>query len=532
VNRRQFLQLGAAAALAGCSDLSWPVVPPWLPLTVRRPGMAEGHWLRGLRVLPPSAGERRADTVIVGGGVAGLTAAWRLQQAGYTDFLLLNGPEPGGNANGGRWRDVPYPRGAHYLPLPTPESTHVRALLQAQGILIGDPSGARPRYDERYLLHAAAERLLVDGRWQDGLQPAHLPPGDRAQLERFLQFAHGLRGRRGRDGKPLFAMPVVLSSQDSEWRALDTQTFGQWLTAQGYTAPGLRWYLDYCCRDDYGLEAAQVSAWAGLHYFACRDGQGEGVEPDTVLTWPDGLQGLIAPLQAACRARTLAGTALRITEHRDGVTVHYADRAYGKVMTIRARRVICAAPLHVTARLLPSLADYGFDPRADLPPQTPWLVGNLFLEGFPDELPGEEPAWDNVVFGSRGLGYVVATHQWLRAAKPEHTVLTAFAALTEGTPHDVRRWLLTAPDRALAARVLEDVAAAYGPDLWRRARGLELTVRGHAMAGPTPGYRSRSGLQALRDADGRVLFAHADLSGYSVFEEAAWWGWQAADRVI
>ena len=44
------------------------------------------------------------------------------------------------------------------------------------------------------------------------------------------------------------------------------------LAAQGIDAPALRWYIDYCCRDDYGAGAAQVSAWAGLHYFASRHG--------------------------------------------------------------------------------------------------------------------------------------------------------------------------------------------------------------------------------------------------------------------
>ncbi len=39
-------------------------------------------------------------------------------------------------------------------------------------------------------------------------------------------------------------------------------------------------------------------------------------------------------------------------------------------------------------------------------------------------------------------------------------------------------------------------------------------------------------LAALRAADGRILFAHADLSGYSVCEEAAWWGYRAAERVL
>jgi len=43
-----------------------------------------------------------------------------------------------------------------------------------------------------------------------------------------------------------------------------------------------------------------------------------------------------------------------------------------------------------------------------------------------------------------------------------------------------------------------------------------------------PGFRSNAGLKALREHKGAILFAHADLSGFSVFEEAAWWGDRAA----
>jgi hypothetical protein len=57
--------------------------------------------------------------------------------------------------------------------------------------------------------------------------------------------------------------------------------------------------------------------------------------------------------------------------------------------------------------------------------------------------------------------------------------------------------------------------------------------RAHHRARPRhghPGLRQpdQPGLTALQAADGRLLFAHADLSGYSVFEEASWWGERAA----
>jgi hypothetical protein len=68
--------------------------------------------------------------------------------------------------------------------------------------------------------------------------------------------------------------------------------------------------------------------------------------------------------------------------------------------------------------------------------------------------------------------------------------------------------------------------------LEQHAQALDITVRGHAMASPTPGFLSNQGLAALRNADGKLLFAHADLTGFSVFEEAAWWGCEAARKVL
>ena len=44
------------------------------------------------------------------------------------------------------------------------------------------------------------------------------------------------------------------------------------------------------------------------------------------------------------------------------------------------------------------------------------------------------------------------------------------------------------------------------------------------------GSLANPGLAAQVRADGRLLFAHSDLSGYSVFEEAAWWGDRAGGR--
>ena len=87
MKRRQFITGTAASLLTACQDYrSWFDVPPWLPIKVLKPAMQQGHYLRQLKTITIAQGERRIGTLIIGSGIAGLTAAWRLQQQGYDDF--------------------------------------------------------------------------------------------------------------------------------------------------------------------------------------------------------------------------------------------------------------------------------------------------------------------------------------------------------------------------------------------------------------------------------------------------------------
>ncbi|WP_298603670.1 NAD(P)-binding protein [Zoogloea sp.] len=536
IGRRRFLATAAAAGLAalpGCRRLEHLGIP----ITVLRPGMEAGHGLRAGAPRPTPQREIHTGVAILGSGIAGLSAAWRLAREGHDDFLLVEGPEPFGNAAGGQF-DSPsgplaFPRGAHYLPLPSLESKPVRELLHELGVIEADPFGPRPRFSEAALVHAPDERLYFAGAWRDGLLPtAHVGTDEAAQHARFLAETARLTQATGADDRRAFCVPLALSSTDPVFRRLDGITFRAWLAAEGYTSPSLHTYLDYVCRDEYGATPDKVSAWAGLHYFASRGGQATNAPDGSLLTWPDGLAFLARGLAARVpAARQLAGHALAVEADRQGVSI-LCTTADGPVR-IHARRAICAMPLHVAARVVGNIRDYGFDPAAHLPPQAPWLVASFLLEGFPPE-PADAPlAWDNVIAGSRGLGWVVSTHQLIRAARPAHTVFTAYRALADQTPQDARAWLATAPVEALFELAAEELRSHYGPlEMWRRTRAVEICLRGHGMSVPACGSLGNPGLAALREADGQLLFAHSDLSGYSVFEEAAWWGDRAARKVL
>jgi hypothetical protein len=539
MRRRSFLLGAATAAVAGAAGYARSRIVE-TPADVSYPGMQAGHALRDGAALPAPTASYRHQVVILGAGVAGLSCAWKLAREGFTDFVVVQGPEFAGNAAGGLRDELHYPLGAHYLPLPSMASTHVREMLDDFDIIERGAGDIRPYYDESILVHSPQERLLRNGHWEDSLLPmTGLPDADVAQHHRFLALIDRLHTQVGNDGRKVFCIPLVLSSEDPSWRALDTITFKQWLDREGYTSPALHWYLNYCCRDDYGANYDVVSAWAGLHYFASRDGHAANAGEGAVLTWPGGLSVLADRMRQSIDEKLghtrwlMAGTAVRVAETPAGpLTTCLTGDADPRAYTLQSQRTVCAMPLFVAQRILPDIRAYGYDPAVHASSHAPWLVSNFVLDGYPIEAPGEPLSWDNVVYQGRALGYVVSTHQLLRVTRSPRTAFTAYHALSGQSPSAARQWLATASPQDLRDEAAADLLAAYGREFWRNARRFDITVRGHAMASPLCGYLSNAGLAALRDVDGPILFAHADLSGYSVFEEASWWGVVAAGRIL
>lgn len=492
--------------------------------------LERGHRLRDA-TLPPPAATRRTGVLIVGGGISGLSAGWWLARHGYDDFAVLEMDDaPGGNSRGGQSPTHAYPWGAHYLPLPGPEAVLVRDLLAELGVLQGDPSARRPTYDERYLCATPQERVYRNGLWEEGLLPHRgLDAGERAEQQRFQARMDELKRLQGRDGRRVFALPMALSSADAEWRALDRLSFRQWLLDNGFTAPTVHWLANYACRDDYGCDYAQTSAWAGLHYFACRNGEAANAAGDTVLTAADGNGWLVRGLAKAVGERLVCGASVaRIAEGKAGVGVDV--RVGDDVVCYQARQLIWAAPAFVLPHVWPALPGE-LKAAARAGDYAPWLTANLHLSSLPEERYGAPPAWDNVFYDSPGLGYVTASHQLLRRQQ-SGTVLTYYRALNDVTPAEGRRLLLETPREAWAEGILAELERVH-PDIRRLATRLDVFRNAHAMRRPVPGALFGGGRELLANfRHPRIFLAHADLSGFSLFEEAQHRGVVAARRVL
>jgi monoamine oxidase len=474
---------------------------------------------------PAPSAQRRTSLLIFGAGIAGLAAARAARQAGIDDLALLDLHEqPGGNARGHRLAGGPCPLGAHYLPLPGPEAREVAEWLHEIGL--ARTTLGRTVYDERHLCHSPQERLFFEGAWHDGvLPPAEPGSATLAQYRRFAALVQGAQRELG------FALPSRRAPWTPAHAALDATTFAHWLESQGLTDARLRWYLDYGCRDDFGADAAVVSAWAGLHYFASRHGfhapgDGDDAEHDAVLTWPEGNAWLVERLSQGLGERLqLQRLTLRVAVERERVSADVLDLRTQTVERWNAAQAVIALPLFIASRLVESPPE-ALRQAAPALRYAPWLVANLQLKRPLLDRPGLLPAWDNVSYGRASLGYVHAQHQSL-SARSRGTLITAYHAL----PEAARASLLAQPWQHWAQRVIDDLTATH-PDLPATVERIDLARHGHAMAIPAPGVRSHAALRALAEGDAasRLQFAHSDLAATSVFEEAFTLGHAAGQR--
>ena len=537
-SRRSFLAQSGAALTGALLLPGLPGCAPGHPLAhiageLLGQDAATGHLLRDPGRLPAPTNTIETAVLIIGGGVAGLSARRWLQRHGQSDTLLVElAAETGGNAAAGRNPTSAYSWGAHYLPVPDVRNTELLDFLHEAGTLTGYAPDGRPIYSDYHLCHDPEERLSIAGHWQEGLVPAlGLSAADQAQVARFFARTEKLKTAVGHDGRDAFRIPLDESSADPAYRQLDELSFAAYLDREGFTAPALRWYLDYACRDDYGATAAQVSAWAGLHYFASRKGQAHNATAADVLTWPEGNHFLTEQLRrhatAPVRTRTVA---YDLRETPTGMEALVYDVTTRRSTRVWARQVLLATPLHVAHRLLANVPEHPLPPPNSLH-HAPWLVANLTVAGLPQG-PGRPLSWDNVRYGSASLGYINATQQSLKQDDGSPKVITLYWPLTDEAPAPARRRAYQTSYAEWLPRLVAELET-YHPGITPYIQRADLWVWGHGMVAPTPGLLwGPARTAATRPVRDRLFFAHTDYSGISIFEEGFYQGIRAAREML
>ena len=531
-NRREILAafLGLPVALAACRENNTPPLPAG---EIVGASDVFGHRVRdGLRVEVPNDAWTEVPVVIVGGGVAGLSAAWQLQRSGFTDFVLLELEQaPGGTARSGSNRSFSFPWGAHYIPAPMKENSALISLLDEMGVIEGKDKDGEPVVGEQFLCRDPEERIFYKGRWYEGL---YLHAGesaeDQQQLEKFNAEMNRWVGWRDAKGRRAFTLPVSACSDDAEATALDRISMNEWMNQRGFTRSRLRWWVNYACRDDYGMTLEQTSAWVGIFYFCARVLKPH-VESQSLITWPEGNGRLVNHLYDKTKPQIqLDRAAIELIPTPTGCDLITLDKQGTTARGYRARHVIFAAPQFMARYLL---RPYRENPPAHIAEFQfgSWMVANLTLKDRPKQNTQRDfpLAWDNVLYESESLGYVVATHQQGIDRGP--TVFTYYYPLCDANARAARTRLLETEWRGWADVALTDLSRAH-PDIRNLTERLDVMRWGHAMIRPRTGFMWDAARRDAAKPFRSIHFAHSELSGVALFEEAFDHGLRAADEVL
>ena len=424
------------------------------------------HQVRdGHRFERPEA-THKADVVIVGGGIAGLSAAYFLRGK---DWLLLEKEDHfGGNAYQEEFEGQPFATGSAYAY----RGDYGDQLAAEIGLKLLPVDNPDP---------TIVNKTFVADTWKAGLD--HLPHSAEV-IASFKKFRDEM-------------MKINLSGRMAE---LDAQPFSKF--TGGY-APEVKQWWDGYGPSNWGADTDNTSAYVGLDAV---QGLIKGDDAQRVIL-PGGLgcitHKLVEILQPKYKERMMGdATVVAVVQEKDGLRVTYLRE--GKLTTIAAKVALLCTPKHITSRIVMGLLS---DQKTAMQRYryAPYPVVNVIFDK-----PVYNRGYDTWCPGNTFTDFIVAdwTVRNLPGYKQKNNILSFYTAL----PENRRSTLLDEGScKALAARVLADFQNLL-PEFKADPVEVRLYRRGHPMFMSVPGQYTKNRLIASRPMD-RIFFGNADSGG-------------------
>lgn len=429
------------------------------------------------------------DVVVIGGGIAGLSAAYRLRDRRV--LLLEKESRLGGRVLSGLWDIYPYNLGAQF----------VTGQRSSVGKFVDDLGVARTPVGSDMALYFRGRHIR--GNLMQVFLRAPLSPWAKLSLlrsglvftARLLRIGNDLE--RAGLWRTNSAAPAVLSP-------MDTVSFSKTLEA---FHPDVKVFYATLLRS---LTSAEVERLSTLFAIAFLFGSSD--HPTLV---DDGMEAIVRAWERALAGRWRTGAEVcEVVSEDDGVRVAFQHN--GKTETVSASHCIVATPAPMAARLVPQLpADQGAA-LADVN-YGKFLVVEVFLETRV-----ADGVWVMPVEGKVFSTLLNPAYLRTRAGTAsERGALTLYASDAQAR----RLWEL--PDDDIMARFVADLLTLF-PSLQGKIAGGRVQRWPWALPTWEPGYLAR--LPLLRRPFGPIHFC-GDYTDFPCLDSAVSSGERVAAEV-
>jgi phytoene dehydrogenase-like protein len=454
--------------------------------------------------VPKSGGApRHVETVVVGGGPAGLAAAWRLQREGREVLLFEHEPLPGGTLRGAEWDGNRHPFGSTYF---------VRNAGDQRAFF--DDIGFHP-------IETGEDALVVGNDaiydWWSPANVRHLPfPASDA--EAFVRFREVVLALDPPPHYPLDeARPADLDRYDAMSASEYLSTFG----SQRLTRT-----MDLYCRSVLGAPATEVNAYAFLNFYGFEFGDNFSIP---CWTAPGGLAQIAERATTRLGASTVErGLVVSVENEETGVRIRMV-RPDGETNDVVCRAAIVAAPKRIARRIvanLPAARNAAMEKVRYAPYVTLTICARERLfKSRAFDFWFDDPR-------NRFTDVIDVTFPLDAAANNPGRTSGSFVYMLSSARPEAERATLTS--EAHLAEIAQDLARAldeHVPGTIEKIEELRIFSWGHSLVIPAIGsHRAISPL--VRAPFGRVCFAGADNDLAPGIENAIDTGIRAAEQVL
>lgn len=501
MDRRDFVKAAALATMPMIlKSCNWPIREEEYGIQVQSDAKT-GHLVYQSERFE-RARDEQTEYLIVGGGIAGMTAATQLRDK---DFLLCElSAELGGSSSSAQFEGLSLSQGAHYdLSYPRGYGEDVLAFLEDLGVVQyqhwRDSWGFTEQ--QHIILHRKKNQCFDHGEFRKDV----LVEGE--TKDKFLEILDAYSGK--------MVLPTRLIEE--KYHHLDATTFLDFLKKLLPMDDAFVRGLDYHMKDDYGAGCADVSALAGIHYFMCRPYYREIVE---LFSPPEGNHYFIKKMAEKVDAELLRTNHLvkSIREEGKGFVAEVVDVASQKTKSIKARKVIYAGQKHALKYIYPAGHKLFQDNIS-----TPWLVVNVVVD---NTLP--LPAfWQNEMLtpDTSFMGFVDSASQF--TGQSRYRVFTAYYCLPASSKGDLIQ--VEKEKKTIAQSTVRHIGDYFGKDISDQVKQVFIKAMGHAMPIPKPGYLFDDKNQYRGNT--KLAYAGVDNSRLPLFYEAVDSGLEAVKNL-